>query len=381
MDRGLLAPDGQSESQSRQAIYAKEIPAEIFHLVKAPQSSDSRSRTLQDGGVTVCPIPVRHWVLFPLSAARRGATLLRDREFDLIQVQEPLISGLAGLYLARRYRLPLIAGAFTDQIVNPAWVSASAINRMANIVGKFVYRHCDAIRVDSLAVTQRLHASGFLHARFVPFMITNADRLVERDQRTGSIRRALLGDREGPLLLAVARLEREKNVGLMLQAVGRVKRDFPGVVLAVAGDGSLRKELECNAPQGMVKWLGWMPNAELVPYYQAADLTLLSSDIESSARVLTESLLAGTPVLTTDTAGAREVIEDGYSGRIVPVKDAEAYTQALLDLCRRSEWLKEMGQRGQIAVLRQAGNIRVVSGLRDLFADVIRKGASESAVV
>jgi glycosyltransferase involved in cell wall biosynthesis len=91
---------------------------------------------------------------------------------------------------------------------------------------------------------------------------------------------------------------------------------------------------------------------------------LLSSDYESSARVLSEAMLAGTAVVTTDTAGAREVVEDGVTGEIVPVDDAAAFAAAIVrvagdpDLCRR---MGDAARARADAVVSQAA---VVAGLR-----------------
>lgn len=381
LDRALLEEQGGSESQTRQILYAQEIPAEITHLVKAPPTSRRERLVLGDGLVRVIPVPVRHWAMFPFAAIRAGGRVLQQKKIDIIQAQEPILCGLVGLWLSRRYRVPLIVGAFTDQVANPAWASASLVNRLADVVGRAVYKQADAIRADSLAVMQRLQASGFPQASFIPFLITNAEMLVQPAAKAAIVRRTLLGDRNGPLLLAVARLESEKNMELMLQAVERIVKSMNGVVLAVIGDGSLRKKLEQRFAAEWVRWLGWVPNTELAAYYQAADLSLLSSDIESSARVLTESLLAGTPVLTTDTAGAREVVEDMRSGRIVPTGDLDAFTRVLLELCENSRQLDEMGKCGQQMVCAHMSRANIISGLRQLFAQAIRRHQGEPVAV
>src|SRR5262249_3197853 len=116
------------------------------------------------------------------------------------------------------------------------------------------------------------------------------------------------------------------------------------------GDGSLRDRLTAEGQRlipGRLRWLGRLPAGDMPRHYQAADLTLLSSNRESAARVLYESLLAGTPVLTTDTAGAREVVEDNGTGRIVPIGDGCAFAQALCELCGDPGRLRVMGEAGR----------------------------------
>jgi glycosyltransferase involved in cell wall biosynthesis len=373
LDRDLLARDRQSEAQRRQSIYADGIPASIVHLVKAPAGASHEAISCGEQ-VRVMPCPVSHWALFPFAAMQLAARELRNARFDMVQVQEPYLCGLVGAMLALRFRLPLVVGVFSDEVDNPVWLAERRLNRVANAVAKWVWRRAAAIRVDSRAVVERLARSGYRNLTYVPFLITNADRLSAPSPETAAVRARLLGSRAGPLAVAVSRLEAEKNVSLMLQAVGAAAKVHPGLVLAVVGEGRQAAELAAEAEQvapGCVRWLGRIENSELPAYYQAADVTLLSSNRESAARVLSESLLAGTPVLTTDTAGAREMIEDGISGRIVPVGDVQAFADALVAMCRDRGRLGQMGQAGRARMANSVTADAVVRQLRQLYAHAL----------
>jgi glycosyltransferase involved in cell wall biosynthesis len=84
---------------------------------------------------------------------------------------------------------------------------------------------------------------------------------------------------------------------------------------------------------------------------------------------LSESLFAGTPVLTTDTAGAREVIEDGRSGRIVPVGDETAFATALGELAANPALIKEMGLYGRRQMESRMTGPAVAAALRDFYTE------------
>jgi glycosyltransferase involved in cell wall biosynthesis len=219
-------------------------------------------------------------------------------------------------------------------------------------------------------VAANLERKGYRGLAYIPFLITHAERLIEPCAGANTTRARLLAGRAGPLVLAVSRLEPEKNIPLMLEAFADVSRRFPDSVLAIAGTGrlaeSLRTEGERLAP-GRVRWLGWVANVDMSAYYQAADLFLLSSNRESAARVLSESLLAGTPVLTTDTAGAREVVVDGVSGRITPVGDLVAFSSALSDLLGDVNRLAAMGRAGRDAIRAYITAEAVSRDLRGLY--------------
>lgn len=376
LDRDLLSRETRTEAQSRQLFYAKTLPARLVHIVKASHGTPRGEIDINEN-LSIVPCPVRHWSQFVPAATRLGTELLRRESFDLIQVQEPFVSGLAGAYLARCFDVPLVVGLYSDEIDNPVWLTERLLNRLANRIGKWVLRQAAAARSDSQAVADRLSHYGFRHLTYIPFLITHADRLLGAAAWAPDIRLRLLGGASGPLLLAVCRLEPEKNIPLMLAAFAEAARRYPGLVLAIAGHGTLADKLKQEAGRVVperVRWLGWIRNTEMPGYYQAADLMLLSSDRESAARVLYESLLAGTPVLTTDTAGAREVIEDGVTGRTVPVGDTKAYTHALIELCGNPGGLAGMGQAGRRQMASRVTAEAVTRELRALYEKAMGRG-------
>lgn len=376
LDRDLLPCGKNTEAQTRQIFYARRLPARLVHLVKAPHGSFSERFNLDDN-LSVVPCPARHWTQFIFTALRRGAELLNSEHFNLIQVQEPFVSGLVGAHLAHRFRLPLVVGLYGDEIDNPAWLVEHPLNRLGNLSAKWVLRHAAASRTDSRAVAERLGHYGFRHLTYIPFLITHAEQLLRTVGEASAVRERLLAGMASPLLLAVCRLEQEKNIPLMLQALHNSVKHHPGIVLAIAGHGSLMADLTAAAERlvpGRVRWLGWVANTELPAYYQAADLTLLSSDRESAARVLTESLLAGTPVLTTDTAGAREIIEDGVTGCIVPVGDVNAFARSLSELCGQPDRLISMGRAGRCQMSERVTAEVVARQLRQLYERALEFG-------
>lgn len=369
LDRGLLDPSRDSETQLRQLLYCRELPARIVHLVKAPRQGAFR-RLDFDGSMSVVPCAVPHWSLFVPLALWQGALLLSQEKFDCIQTQEPYLTGLIGALLSARHRLPLLTGLYSDEVDNPRWLAERWLNRVANHVARIVLRHSRAARADSLAVARRVGAGGYCPVSYIPFLITHAQTLSTPQPNAAALRATLLKGQPGPLLLAVNRLEPEKNIPLMLRAVAQAVKERPGMVLAIAGSGRLQDALRQLAQElalDKLHWLGWVPAEEMAAHYQAADLLLVSSDRESAARVLSESLLAATPVLSTDTAGAREVVEESLSGCIVPVGDHAAFTAALLEMTKDMEQLREMGRYGQRSIGSLMTGPAVTAALRSWY--------------
>ena len=110
-------------------------------------------------------------------------------------------------------------------------------------------------------------------------------------------------------LLAIGRLEPQKNFGELVAAVNQLRETGRKVELCVAGEGSERPQLERSASEG-VRLLGRVEDP--APLLAAADLFVLSSLWEGLPNVLLEAAAAGCPVMTTAVDGVCDVLPDGY---------------------------------------------------------------------
>lgn len=99
------------------------------------------------------------------------------------------------------------------------------------------------------------------------------------------------------------------------------------------GDGPLLSDIrKCCGPLKLddrVRFLG--ARMDVYRWMQAMDVLVMTSIIEGMPNVLMEALFMGIPCVTTDAGGAREVVEEGQSGFVVPVGDI----QGLVDRCGR----------------------------------------------
>jgi len=134
-----------------------------------------------------------------------------------------------------------------------------------------------------------------------------------------------------PVLVAVGRLQIQKDFPTLLHAFAQVRQNRP-VRLLILGEGKERQPLE-----ELIKNLGIendvsLPGFVMNPYaYMArASLFVLSSRWEGLPTVLIEALCCGTPVVSTDCpSGPREILKDGEYGQLVPVSDMDALAKAI----------------------------------------------------
>jgi glycosyltransferase involved in cell wall biosynthesis len=161
--------------------------------------------------------------------------------------------------------------------------------------------------------------------RFRPFTIEEREE-ARRSLNVGS----------GPLLINVKRLHPLAGQRTLIEAMPEILKRFPDAKAWIAGEGESRAELEALIAEkdlrGSVRLLGLVDNRELPRYYAAADVFVLPSLLEAFPTVAAEALASGTPVVTADHPGGRE-IKDLFPEdvRVVPKQDAPALARELVD--------------------------------------------------
>ena len=146
----------------------------------------------------------------------------------------------------------------------------------------------------------------------------------------------------------VAGLRPIKNHRLFLDMARLVLAEIPETRFLLAGEGEMRPTLERYAREleisGRVMFLGG--RSDIPDVLAATDVSVLTSHSEGLPNALLESMAVGIPVVTTDYAGARELVTDGAEGFIVPRGDAAALADRVLRLLREERLRESMGGNG-----------------------------------
>ena len=142
------------------------------------------------------------------------------------------------------------------------------------------------------------------------------------------------------VVCTVGRLELEKNFPMLIRAFARVAREVPRAVLVIAGDGSLRGELERGAAAAglsadQFRLLGLIDN--VAQLHHAIDVYVQSSDLEGTSNAVLEAMSLETPIVATDVGGTSEVARHGQEALIIPKGDENALVAAVLDVVTRPD--------------------------------------------
>jgi glycosyltransferase involved in cell wall biosynthesis len=143
--------------------------------------------------------------------------------------------------------------------------------------------------------------------------------------------------RDRPVVLAMGRLTRQKDLATLLRAFARVRAARPARLM-VLGEGEDLPALQALAAElgltGDVEFAGFVANP--YPFLARADAFALSSAWEGLPTVLIEALALGVPAVSTDCpTGPAEILDGGRRGALVPVGDEAALAAALLGVLAR----------------------------------------------
>lgn len=195
--------------------------------------------------------------------------------------------------------------------------------------------------------------------------------------------RGELGVGDDTLALNVGHCIEEKRQLDLVRAVDRLADDDPGVHVAIVGDGPGRSALEhAVRERGLddhVSVVGRVPASEIYRYYAAADVYAQVSVYEGMPMTLLEAMSAGLPIVGTDVPGIAEFVEDGETGRIVPVASPAAIAGALSSLDESQR--QRMGRTCSDRVAERYDIDRTVEAYHTLYEDLTSEPTVERAAV
>ncbi len=282
---------------------------------------------------------------------RLARRVLKKDKINLIFTQDPFETGLAGWLIAVKNKVKLQIQVHTD-FLSPYFKRQAPGNRFRVCLAGLLVSRADGLRV----VSQRIKKSIISKYRNIKISkITVLPIFVDIDKIKNSLIRADLKQKYpqfDQIILTAARLSPEKNLGLAIEAMGEVAKQYPKVGLIIVGAGQERNNLKSKIADlklgGNVIMEGW--SDDLASYYKTADVFLATSNYEGWSLTLVEALAAGCPVVTTDVGCAGELIQDGQSGLVVPVNDKMAVANAIFKILSEPDLKQALVSAGQLAL-------------------------------
>ena len=314
--------DATSAVRARMRAYATSMGE--LHILS---SAGKDAKEEQDGNLFLHP--VRSWKLFRVRIlAHRAHKLIRKHSIEIVSAQDPFEHGLAALRAVRGTKAKLHIQVHTD-FLSPWFVKSknwrgyairtAFLNRYRRKIADRVLPAAAGIRAVSKRVKNSLMArygSRIREVSVIPIIVS-----MEVPTQV-----ALPKHSFNFALIAVGRLEPEKRLEDILEALSLVIKHYPMIGLFIVGDGR-----ECCRLLDMTRvlhleqhviFLGERSDAWSL--MRSAQAFIQASAYEGYGRTLIEAALARIPIITTDVGIVGEVFKDHVDVLVAPVADPKA---------------------------------------------------------
>lgn len=148
-------------------------------------------------------------------------------------------------------------------------------------------------------------------------------------------------------LISVCRVNEEKGVDTIIAAAKRLLSDgvvFQWYILGPFDKGYTREywqeRTKISGTDKHIIFTGAKENP--YPFIRCADIFVNVSRIESFGMAIREAQILGTPVISTETDGGKELIEDGITGILIPIDDSERLAEEIQGIVENSDRLEEL---------------------------------------
>jgi phosphatidylinositol alpha-mannosyltransferase len=292
---------------------------------------------------------------FGVKATARVRRWIREGEFDVLHVHEPLAPSL-GVLACWSARGPMVATVH------------SSIERSRVLVTGYYLAQTALEKISALvAVSEHARRTIVDHLGGDAVLIPNGVR-VDHYQDAQPLR-----EWPGPAIGFLGRMdEPRKGLPILLEAFAGIRARIPDAILVLIGPGE-PDEVLADVPAALrsgIVVLGRLNEAD-----KARALASLSVYVapntggESFGIVLLEAMAAGAPVVASDLDAFARVLDEGRCGALFPVGDAAALEATVVDLLGNDEERRRLAAAGARRVA--AYDWRTVAGdLIDVYASV-----------
>ena len=186
--------------------------------------------------------------------------------------------------------------------------------------------------------------------------------------------RSRCGLGEGLVAVAVGRMAEEKNPLGLVDAWRKARAMLPADARLIwVGDGSMRQEVETRIrAEGLEDSFLLAGYSDAVPQWlAAADLFLLSSRNEGMANTLLEAMACGLPSVATAVSGTHQLLSATGAGKVVPIGDMAAFSEAIVELARAPDQRACMGAHAREVIVSNYSINAVTERMLVLYENIL----------
>jgi len=180
---------------------------------------------------------------------------------------------------------------------------------------------------------------------------------------------------EEKFVIGTARgLEHVYGLDILIRAFSKLQKRIPDSILKIAGDGSLRKELESLANSlgvvDAVEFLGYVAQDNMPAFLNSLDAFVMPSREESFGVASLEAMACRVPVIASRVGGNKEILGDGMCGVMFESEDVDGLVDGLVSFAENDSLRKQLGLAGRKRVVDNYDIMATTQMMLDLYGRV-----------
>jgi glycosyltransferase involved in cell wall biosynthesis len=283
-------------------------------------------------------VPIDPHAEIDLRAAWQLSRLLKRWQPDVVHAHDPHGVALGGLALS-----------IGTPDSKPVFVASRRVDFhiRGNAFSRWKYRQVTCFVAASRAIAGMLAEDGIDEPRIVTI---HEGIDVERVQQApaANVHHEFWLPAGVPVVGNIAALVPHKGQKHLIDAAALVLRQVPDAHFLILGEGELRAPLERQIRELRLEKHVLLPGfrTDVLSLLKAFDVFVMSSVTEGLGTSLLDAMAAARPIVATRAGGIPEVVIDGETGLLVPIRDHEHLAGAILRLLKDRELRDRVGRAG-----------------------------------
>ncbi|MBN2856902.1 MAG: glycosyltransferase [Candidatus Delongbacteria bacterium] len=258
-------------------------------------------------------------------------SIFQEGEYDRIICSTEGIMGAAALYLKHAFTVPAHFYIHTDWITFAKDVLGFDVHEISR-TRRYLRAYYGAF--DNLFVLNTdqkkwltskemgfdedkvFVTAHWVHEMFRPYSV--------KERQAANIDNSfyMIEERKVPTILYAGRISKEKGVFELPEIFRKVQKKIKDIRIVIAGTGPAEAELKEKLPEA--DFLGWVNHADLPKIYSSADIFILPSRFDTFGCVVLEAMACGLPVISYNTKGPKDIINNNQNGFLVETMEEAA---------------------------------------------------------
>tara|TARA_Y100001970_G_scaffold294299_1_gene450046 strand:+ start:341 stop:1519 length:1179 start_codon:yes stop_codon:yes gene_type:complete len=273
------------------------------------------------------------------------------KEIDLIHAHRTIPAGYHAALIGRLFKIPLVITAHGDDILTvPEIKYGINLNKKSKKQSLYALRNADAVIALNEGMKDEMLKLGTNSEKIYTIPIGINLSSLKNNKKPAQKRN------RGKNLVAVGRNHPVKGYENLIKAIAIVVKNNSDVQCTIIGKGTFKLN-------NLVSELGLQDNINLInqvdnfiergmplklkKFFNASDVYISSSLSESFSLSILEAMAMGLPVISTDTIGARGLIDNNINGYIVPVDNIEIMARKIIYLINNYKLQKSFGEQAR----------------------------------